>query len=112
MSPSTSRSAAPSSPGPFYFLNLPIDATLGENAGLFDNPVYNRKLAAAAKLVGRKREVIYGKLDVELAREAAPLVAFAYQTHQDFFSARMGCHVYQPAYGMDLAALCLRRRGS
>ncbi|HYT52469.1 MAG TPA: ABC transporter substrate-binding protein [Gaiellaceae bacterium] len=99
-------------PDPFYFLNLPIDATLGENAGLFDNPVYNRKLAAAAKLVGRKREVIYGKLDVELAREAAPLVAFAYQTHQDFFSARMGCHVYQPAYGMDLAALCLRRRGS
>jgi YVTN family beta-propeller protein len=99
-------------PDPFFFLSIPIDATLGENAGLFDDPFYNRKLAAAAKLVGRKREVTYGKLDVELAREAAPLVAFAYQTHQDFFSARMGCHVYNPAYGMDLAALCLRRRGS
>ena len=99
-------------PDPFFFLNIPIDATLGENAGLFDDPFYNRQLAAAAKLVGREREVTYGKLDVELAREAAPLVAFAYQTHQDFFSARMGCHVYQPAYGMDLAALCLRRTRS
>ena len=99
-------------PDPFFFLNIPIDATLGENAGLFDDPFYNRKLAAAAKLVGREREVTYGKLDVQLAREAAPLVAFAYQTHQDFFSARMGCHVYQPAYGMDLAALCLRRSRS
>jgi peptide/nickel transport system substrate-binding protein len=96
-------------PDPFFFLNLPIDGTLGFNAGLFDKPFYNRKLAAAAKLVGREREVTYGKLDLELAREAAPLVAFAYQTRQDFFSARMGCHVYQPAYGMDLAALCLRR---
>jgi YVTN family beta-propeller protein len=96
-------------PDPFFFLNLPIDGTLGFNAGLFDKPFYNRKLEAAAKVVGLKREVTYGKLDVELAREAAPLVAFAYQTRQDFFSARMGCHVYQPAYGMDLAALCLRR---
>jgi peptide/nickel transport system substrate-binding protein len=99
-------------PDPFFFLNLPIDGTLGLNAGLFDKPFYNRKLAAAAKLVGREREVTYGKLDVELAREAAPLVAFAYQTHQDFFSARMGCQVYQAAYGMDLAALCLRRSRS
>jgi YVTN family beta-propeller protein len=90
-------------PDPFYFLTIPTDA------GLFDSRVYDRKLAAAEKLVGRKREVAYGKLDVKLAREAAPLVAFTYQTHQDFFSARMGCHVYNPAYGMDLAALCLRR---
>ena len=26
----------------------------------------------------------------------------------DFFSARMGCQVYQPVYGIDLAALCIR----
>jgi hypothetical protein len=86
-----------------------VARVLDASAGLFDSPVYDRKLAAAAKLVGRNREVAYGKLDVELARKGAPLVAFTYQTHQDFFSARMGCHVYHPAYGMDLAALCLRR---
>jgi hypothetical protein len=27
---------------------------------------------------------------------------------RDFFSARSGCQVYQPVYGIDLAALCLR----
>ena len=26
----------------------------------------------------------------------------------DFFSARMGCQVSNPVYGIDLAALCLR----
>jgi hypothetical protein len=27
---------------------------------------------------------------------------------QDFFSKRIGCQVYQPVYGMDLAALCIK----
>jgi hypothetical protein len=26
----------------------------------------------------------------------------------DFFSARIGCQLYQPVYGIDLAALCVR----
>ena len=26
----------------------------------------------------------------------------------DFFSARMGCQVYQPVYGIDIAALCIK----
>jgi hypothetical protein len=29
--------------------------------------------------------------------------------NRDFFSARMGCESYQPVYGIDLAALCIRR---
>jgi hypothetical protein len=33
---------------------------------------------------------------------------FATDASRDFFSARIGCQVYQPVYGMDLAALCLR----
>lgn len=62
-------------------------------------------LAAAARLSGAARERAYGRLDVELARRAV-LVPLGYSTEQDFFSARMGCRVYQPYYGMDLAALC------
>ncbi len=52
---------------------------------------------------------MYGELDVELARNAAPLVALANVTTRDFFSARMGCQLYQPVYGVDLAALCVKR---
>ena len=31
---------------------------------------------------------------------------------QDFFSARVGCQVYQPIYGIDLGSLCLRASAS
>ena len=49
------------------------------------------------------------ELALELARDAAPLVAFATGTSRDFFSARIGCQKVNPIYGVDLAALCLRR---
>jgi hypothetical protein len=39
-----------------------------------------------------------------------PLLPFGTFAFEDFFSARMGCPVFQPVYGMDLAALCIRKR--
>jgi hypothetical protein len=39
----------------------------------------------------------------------APRVAYGIETSHDFFSARTGCQVYQPVYGIDLGALCLKR---
>ena len=73
----------------------------------FDDPAYQRKLAAAARLSGPERYLTYGQLDLDLARNAAPLAAFDNLTDNDFFSARIGCQTYG-IYGMDLAALCLR----
>ena len=37
-----------------------------------------------------------------------PWINFANVIQQDFFSARIGCQLYQPMVGMDLAALCIR----
>ena len=96
-------------PDPFVFLNPLLDAKLGANGGLFDDAASSRKLEQAAVMTGTQRDRTYGKLDIDLARNAAPVVAFSYQTRQDFFSARIGCQVYVPAYGMDIAALCIRR---
>ncbi len=73
----------------------------------FNDPVYRRRLAAAARLSGPERYLTYGRLDLDLARNAAPLAAFDNLTTNDFFSARIGCQTYG-IYGMDLAALCLR----
>ena len=42
----------------------------------FDDPAYRRKLAGAARLSGPERYLTYGKLDLDLARNAAPLAAF------------------------------------
>jgi YVTN family beta-propeller protein len=73
----------------------------------FDDPVWRRRLAAAAQLNGPARYLAYGKLDLDLARHAAPLIAFGNAISSDFFSRRIGCETYG-VYGMDLAALCIR----
>jgi len=47
-------------------------------------------------------------LALELERDHAPVAAIGTSTSHDFFSSRVGCPVYQPVFGIDLAALCLR----
>jgi YVTN family beta-propeller protein len=71
---------------------------------------YRARIARVARLGGEARLRAYGQLDVDLARDAAPAVAFANLTGEDFFSARVGCQVFQPIYGVDLGALCQRGR--
>ena len=73
----------------------------------FDDRSYQRRLAAAARLSGPNRYLTYGQLDLDLARNAAPLAAFGNLPSDDFFSARIGCQTYG-IYGMDLAALCIK----
>ncbi len=43
--------------------------------------------------------------------QAVPAVPFASGTITHFLSARMGCQVLHPIYGLDLAALCVRDDG-
>jgi YVTN family beta-propeller protein len=95
----------PDYPDPQAMLN-PIldDSTQGPT---FKDPAYQRKLARAARLSGPERYLTYGKLDLDLARNAAPLAAFGNLNDNDFFSARIGCQT-DGIYGIDLAALCLR----
>jgi YVTN family beta-propeller protein len=99
---------------PAAYLNVLLSGkqlrpTKNFNISYFNSPMYNRKLDAAAQLTGRERYAAYGKLDIDLARNEAPMVALVNLTRQDFFSARIGCQVYNPLYGMDIAALCIRR---
>lgn len=50
----------------------------------------------------------YAQLDRDLAEHAAPAAAVATGTVTHFLSARMGCQVLHPVYGLDLAALCVQ----
>ena len=64
----------PTTPTPQAMLNPMLDdSSVGPT---FDDPAYQRRLAAAARLSGPERYLTYGKLDLDLARNAAPLVAF------------------------------------
>lgn len=92
-------------PDPANVLNVLL---LGGQGPALDNPVYRARLAAAARLSGTRRYLAYSRLDADLARNVAPWIAYGSHTNQDFFSARTGCQVFNPLYGIDLAALCLR----
>jgi len=72
----------------------------------FDSPKYNALLAADSKLTGSARYAAYGKLDVDLARNAAPMVAYESESALTFVSRRTGCIVLNPF--LDLAAACLK----
>jgi peptide/nickel transport system substrate-binding protein len=85
-----------------------IRTTGTNNPSSFNDPAVNRKIAAVTTLSGAKRYRAAARLALELARDYAPAAAIASTASRDFFSARMGCQVYQPVFGIDLAALCLR----
>jgi peptide/nickel transport system substrate-binding protein len=100
-------------PDPADFLMLfdgrTIKARDNLNFSYFDDAGFNRRLDAAGRLAGPRRYLAFRRLALDLARKEAPWAAYASETRADFISARMGCAVEQPIYGLDLAALCIRR---
>jgi ABC-type oligopeptide transport system substrate-binding subunit len=91
-------------------LRGPIPPTANTNYSYFDDPSLSRRLAAADRLSGPSRYTTYDRIARDLAR-AAPIVAYANDVSGDFFSTRIGCQVYNPVYGIDLALLCVGERG-
>ena len=79
------------------------------NAAAFDDPGFNRRLLAAERLSGPRRYIAYSRIEHDMVRGAAPWIAYGIETFHDFFSARMACQIYQPVYGIDLGALCIRK---
>jgi YVTN family beta-propeller protein len=94
---------------PFNFINAQY-ARDGIRPGLFDDPEFERRMADAADLTGDARLRAYANLDRDLAADAAPAATFATGVSTYFLSARMGCPVLHPIYGLNLAALCVRGR--
>ena len=60
----------------------------------FDDATWRHRLAAVGSLSGPERYLTYGKLDIDLTRDAAPLLAFGNTYTHDLFSARIGCQAY------------------
>jgi oligopeptide transport system substrate-binding protein len=89
---------------PSTFINVDFP---GWKWARFDSAKYNRLMARASRLSGAKRYRAYGDLDVALARDAAPLIAYATDNEWTFVSRRVGCKILNP--GLDLAAVCLKQ---
>jgi ABC-type transport system substrate-binding protein len=98
---------------PFTMINELFDPRFdppsGFNFGRFDDPASVKRMRQAARLTGRRRLQAYRRLDQDLARNEAPVAAWGIGTVREFFSARVGCQVWQPLYGFDLGSFCLRR---
>jgi peptide/nickel transport system substrate-binding protein len=95
---------------PFATMNFLFDPTVKNNIdfGGFDDPRFEGQMRAAAGLSGPRRYRVYGRLDTDLARHDPPVAAYANETNDFLFSARMGCEIDQPVYQIDIAALCVR----
>jgi len=98
-------------PDPYDFVNILLNGehippTNGYNFAFFNDPTYNAKMDAAAATVGSNRATTYGNLATDIAKNAAPWAAWANEQNYDFFGPAVGCVMFEPSYGMDLANLC------
>jgi ABC-type oligopeptide transport system substrate-binding subunit len=99
---------------PYDFINILLDgSTLREsnnnNVAYFNDPGFNSRMAKAAKTTGAARTTAYAQLDNDITTKGVPWAAYMNFTNREFFSGRVGCYNYTPAYAsMNLAALCLR----
>jgi ABC-type oligopeptide transport system substrate-binding subunit len=95
---------------PYDFIFLLDGSTIrpanNSNYSYFNNPQYNRKIAAAASLVGQARYRAFGNLDVDLAKNAAPLASYITDNQRYLVSKTTGCFFYQPVYELDIASIC------
>jgi ABC-type transport system substrate-binding protein len=78
------------------------------NFAYFDEPVYNRRMAAADRLRGAARFRAFSRLDAEIMRKQAPWVPLFEESNWVFVSKRVGCLRAHPVAMWDLAAICVR----
>jgi len=77
------------------------------NLAYFDEPAYDRRMAAADRLTGTARFRAFAKLDADIMRNQAPWAPLYEASTWSFQSKRVGCLRMQ-AMVVDLAAMCLR----
>jgi peptide/nickel transport system substrate-binding protein len=97
---------------PYDFLFLVDGRTIkpygNTNLAYFDSRRYNRRIAAASSLSGQARYRAFGALDVDLARNAAPLAPYMTDNARRYFSARVRNFFEHPVYGLDLPAIAVQ----
>ena len=110
MSHGTSRSGcgSPSYIDPYAYINLLFDRRFvgATNFARFASSAYDRPLRQAARLPqGVERQSAYSALDVQLARDAAPIAVVDVLNEPTLVSRRVGCVVLRPV--LDLTSVCL-----
>jgi peptide/nickel transport system substrate-binding protein len=90
-------------PDPSNFVNVLLDGRnipdqgSSNNAALFNSPKFNKLMDAAAKLSGDARFAAYGKLDVQIMKEAAPWAPYINANNRILTSSRISNLIYNEA---------------
>jgi len=103
-------------PDPFDWINVLfyggfLQPENNVNYSYMDLPRWNRKMEAAAKLVGPKRFKVYGQMDLDLMRQVAPVAVERTYNNRYLFSDRVDPKslVYQGLYSdWSIPALALK----
>lgn len=92
-------------PDPYDFINVlmygpAIQAEHNNDYAYFNNPVYNRKMERAAKLIGAARLKAYGDLGIDIDKNQAPYATWRAPNTREFFSKRVDPKtiIYQSIY--------------
>jgi peptide/nickel transport system substrate-binding protein len=101
-------------PDPFDFINVLMDGnniqdSNNSNYAYLNIAKYNKAMNAAARLSGNPRYEAYGKLDVDLMKNAAPWAPMYNGNTREFIGARITNYIYHPVYaGAILNALAIK----
>ena len=77
------------------------------NLSYFDDPVYNREMAAADRLSGTARLEAFSRLDAEIMRNKAPWAPLFEESRWYLISSHLGCFQLHPFFILDLPTVCL-----
>ncbi|MGH3070749.1 MAG: ABC transporter substrate-binding protein [Gaiellaceae bacterium] len=91
-------------PDPFDFVNVLLDgqniqAANNSNYSYLNSAKYNKLMTDASKLSGAARYDAYGKLDVDMMRNAAPWAPLSNGNVRELISARVTNYLFHPVYG-------------
>jgi peptide/nickel transport system substrate-binding protein len=79
-----------------------------DNFAYFDNPSFDRRLAAANRLLPPARYRAFAALDVQIMRTQAPWAPLFSLSKTLLVSKRVDCLKVHPVYVRDYAAMCVR----
>jgi peptide/nickel transport system substrate-binding protein len=78
-----------------------------DNYAYFDEPAYNKRMAAADRLSGAARLRAFSRLDADIMRNEAPWAPISEGSDWLLLSGRVGCLKAQPVFVRDLGAMCV-----
>src|SRR5215218_7555191 len=103
-------------PDPYDWINIllygkSIQDENNVNYSYFNHPTWNKRMENAAKLVGPKRLAVYGQMDIDIMKQAAPMAVERTYNNRYFFSNRVNPKslIYQGIYqDWSIGALALK----